>query len=79
MMKQLLSTVWSGLSRVGRRLAAAVAARAPGVLSDGIGFAGAITVCYGVWLIYPPAAYILGGFMLIAGSMVIGRRLDRKP
>lgn len=28
-------------------------------------FAGALSIGYGAWLIYPPAAYIVGGAMLI--------------
>lgn len=30
--------------------------------------AGALVVVYGVWLVWPPAAYILGGSLVVLGA-----------
>ena len=37
------------------------------------GLAGAALVAYGAWLIYPPAGFIVGGLMLLAGAVFSAR------
>jgi hypothetical protein len=62
----------------GLRKALATAARlAPHVLVDGLGFAGAGAIAYGAWLIYVPAGFLVGGVLLMALSVLIGRKLER--
>ena len=62
-----------------RKALAAAARRVPHVLADALGFAGAGAIAYGAWLIYVPAGFLVGGGMLMALSMLIGRKLKRAP
>jgi hypothetical protein len=50
-----------------RRTAAAV----PGLVRDLAGLCGVGLVSYGAWMIYPPAGFIAGGFLLIVGALLI--------
>ncbi len=50
----------------------------PGALCDLVGFAGAAAIAYGAWLIYAPAGFLVGGVLMIAVSMLVGRRIDAK-
>jgi hypothetical protein len=43
------------------------------ILRDVLGLAGAALAAYGAWLIYAPAGYILGGALLLAGSLLSAR------
>jgi hypothetical protein len=43
---------------------------APGLLRDAVGVAGAMLLVYGLWLIYVPAAFIVGGVMLLAWAII---------
>jgi len=45
----------------------------PVILRDLAGLLGAASVAYGARLIYAPAGYIVGGLLLIAGSLFIAR------
>jgi hypothetical protein len=49
----------------------------PHVVADALGFAGAGAIAYGAWLIYVPAGFLVGGVLLMALSMLIGRKLER--
>lgn len=49
----------------------AVAAAVPGLVRDLAGLCGVGLVAYGAWLIYPPAGFITGGFLLIVGALLI--------
>ena len=51
--------------------------RAPHVVVDGIGFAGAGAIAYGAWLIYVPAGFLVGGVLAMALSVLFGRKLER--
>jgi hypothetical protein len=51
--------------------------RTPHVVADALGFAGAGAIAYGAWLIYVPAGFLVGGVLLMALSMLIGRKLER--
>ncbi len=50
--------------------------RAPHVIVDGLGFAGAAAISYGAWLIYVPAGFLVGGALLMALSVLFGRKLE---
>lgn len=62
------SGVWSALRKTAPRLKAG--------LCDLAGFAGAGTIAYGAWLVYPPAGFLVGGSLLVAFALYAGRRLD---
>jgi hypothetical protein len=62
-----------------RKALASAARRTPHVVADALGFAGAGAIAYGAWLIYVPAGFLVGGGMLMALSMLIGRKLERAP
>jgi hypothetical protein len=49
----------------------------PHVIADGRGLTGAGAIAYGAWLIYAPAGFLVGGVLLMALSMLIGRKLER--
>jgi hypothetical protein len=64
--------------RIGKFSRAWSAARkaTPHAVCDLAGFSGAALISYGAWLIYPPAGFIVGGLLLMAFAMLVGRRLD---
>ncbi|ASP70428.1 hypothetical protein CDO28_01885 [Sinorhizobium meliloti] len=39
-------------------------------LSDVLGFAGAGSVTYGVWLMHQPTAFIVGGSLMLSISVI---------
>ena len=43
------------------------------VLHDLIGVIGAGLVAYGAWLVFPPAGFITGGLLLLAGALLLSR------
>jgi hypothetical protein len=60
-----------------RRVLASAARRMPHVIADLLGFAGAGAIAYGARLIYVPAGFLVGGVLLMALSVLIGRKLER--
>ncbi len=40
------------------------------------GLAGGALIAVGAWLAYPPAGFILGGIMLLAGAVILSPRGD---
>jgi hypothetical protein len=50
----------------------------PHLIADAAGFAGAGSIAYGAWLIYVPAGYLVGGVLLMALSILFGRRLEAR-
>ncbi|WP_407155156.1 hypothetical protein [Bradyrhizobium sp. STM 3557] len=50
----------------------------PHVALDACGFAGAGSISYGAWLIYVPAGFLVGGALLMALSILFGRRLEAR-
>lgn len=42
-------------------------------LRDAAGIAGASLIAYGAWRIYAPAGFIVGGALLLAGSLLLAR------
>ena len=55
-----------------RKVLASAALRVPHVIADGLGFAGAGAIAYGAW-----AGFLAGGVLLMALSILIGRKLER--
>jgi hypothetical protein len=43
------------------------------VMRDLAGLAGAGLVAYGAWLVFPPAGFITGGVLLLAGALLLLR------
>ena len=43
------------------------------ILHDLIGVIGASLVAYGAWLVFPPAGFITGGVLLLAGALLLSR------
>jgi hypothetical protein len=39
-------------------------------------FAGAASISYGAWLMYPPAGFITGGLLLLAAGVIASRSAD---
>lgn len=74
MSKSLWSRAWSGLGSGVRSFVRAL----PSLICDLAGFAGAGLVAYGAWLVYAPAGFLVGGVLLIALSILAGRRLDAR-
>lgn len=68
---------WSKVSAGLSRAASAALRRAPHVIFDTVGFAGAGAIAYGAWLIYVPAGYLVGGALAMALSVLFGRRLSK--
>lgn len=62
----MLKKIGSGLAKIG--------AAVPAVLLDAAGLAGAGLIGYGAWLIYPPAGFITGGTLILAGTLLMARR-----
>lgn len=43
----------------------------PGLLRDFAGLSGVGLVSYGAWLVYPPAGFLVGGSLMIAGALLL--------
>lgn len=46
----------------------------PIIVRDAAGLAGAALIVYGILLVYQPAAYIIGGGMLLSAAWLYARR-----
>ena len=46
----------------------------PVLARDCAGLTGVALVSYGAWLVYPPAGFIAGGTLLLAGALISGRK-----
>lgn len=55
-------------------LGRASAAVLPSLLRDIAGLIAVALICYGAWLTYPPAGFIVGGVLLLAGVMLLSRK-----
>ncbi|WP_319798315.1 hypothetical protein [Nitrobacter sp.] len=51
-------------------LAGGAAKVLPEITRDIFGLAGAASVSYGAWMIYPPAGFIVGGALMMLGSVL---------
>jgi len=61
------------MKRFARFMADAAIVAVPALLRDAAGLAGAGAVAYGAWLVYPPAGFMVGGGLLIAGAWLSGK------
>ena len=50
----------------------------PGLIRDLVGLAGVASVSYGAWLAWPPAGFIVGGALVLAGVLLSARN-DATP
>ncbi|PWC89830.1 hypothetical protein TSH100_04110 [Azospirillum sp. TSH100] len=57
-----------------KKLFQRVAAAAGVLLRDLVGVAGAGAITYGAWLAWPPAGFIVGGSLTLAGVWLQARR-----
>jgi hypothetical protein len=64
------------MARTSQRLLRTAATALPSLFCDALGLAGASGVAYGAWLVYPPAGFMVGGALMIAGAVLFGRRAD---
>lgn len=48
-----------------------VATALPGFVRDLAGLCGVCLVSYGAWLVYPPAGFLVGGSLMIAGALLL--------
>ncbi len=51
-----------------------IAAAAPKLLRDLAGLLGVAILSYGAWLAWPPAGYIVGGALMLAGVLLSARQ-----
>jgi len=58
------------MSRIKEQLLASVGE----FFRDLLGLAGALSIAYGAWLIYNPAGYIVGGVLVLAGTILSSKR-----
>ena len=49
------------------------------VLSVLVGVAGAVLLTYGVWLIYPPAGFMIAGLLCLLWPWLVSSMLGRNP
>jgi len=47
--------------------------RAKGIVPDLLLVAGAMSLCYGAWLAYPPAGFVLAGALAIYAGLKIAK------
>lgn len=47
------------------------------ILTPLVGVLGAFLLAYGVWLIYPPAGFVIAGVLCLLWSWLVARYLDR--
>jgi hypothetical protein len=65
------------LKKIGSGLAKGAAAGAkvlPVLLIDLVGLCAVGAISYGAWMVYPPAGFIAGGVLLLAGTLLVSRR-----
>jgi hypothetical protein len=46
----------------------------PGLAVDAVGVGGGVSVAFGLYEIYPPAAWIAAGLAMIAGAWLLAKR-----
>lgn len=47
------------------------------IITPLVGVLGALLLSYGVWLIYPPAGFVVAGALCLFWSWLVARYLDR--
>jgi hypothetical protein len=53
-----------------KSFAVSVSRALPDLARDAVGVAAAGAIAYGAWLIYPPAGFITGGVLALAGVVL---------
>lgn len=48
-------------------------ARLAVIARDAIGVSAVASISYGAWLIYPPAGFVTGGLLILAGVIAAAR------
>jgi len=56
-----------------RRATTATAQAIPGLLRECAGLAAVGAISYGAWLMYPPAGFLVGGALVLAGVLLVPR------
>ncbi|MDX0897443.1 hypothetical protein GOD90_10615 [Sinorhizobium medicae] len=46
------------------------------IARDAVGVSAVASIAYGAWLIYPPAGFIVGGLLILAGVIAAARGGD---
>ncbi len=64
------------MRRAATLLIGGIAAAAPALARDLAAVGGSGLISYGAWLAYPPAGYIALGALLLAASIISGRRVS---
>lgn len=57
---------------------ASMAAKLPAAIPDALIVLGVAIVSYGAWLVYPPAGFIVGGVLVLAGGVIAAGNMPRK-
>lgn len=70
MFKSMAKSIGAGLRAVGRA--------APDAVVDVAGLGGVGAIAYGAWMVYPPAGFIVGGTLVVAGAVVLGAKASRR-
>lgn len=61
-----------------KSLAKTIGAVLPDLFLDVAGLAGAGSIAYGAWLVYPPAGFIVGGGLVLLGAVLLGAKASRR-
>lgn len=61
-----------------KSLAKSIGAVLPDLVLDVAGLAGAGSIAYGAWLVYPPAGFIVGGGLVLLGAVLLGAKASRR-
>ncbi|CAI0745361.1 MAG: hypothetical protein ACTIOQ_14035 [Serratia grimesii] len=48
-------------------------------LSVLVGLAGALLLTYGVWLVYPPAGFVVAGLLCLLWSWLVSKMMGHNP
>lgn len=59
-----------------KQILARLSGAVPAIARDAIGLSGVGAIIAGMWMIYVPAALIVGGAMLIYVAILLSSRLD---
>lgn len=48
------------------------------LIADGLGLAGAASLSYGAWLVFPPAGFIVAGALLLVAAWLTAGSTDNQ-
>lgn len=49
------------------------------ILAPFVGVAGALLLSFGIWQIYPPGGYVMGGILCLMWSWLVSKAMARLP